>query len=322
MLFLVNLFPLILAWTLVHCNNIGEKLFFLHASPDGGNITLLVMTWTENDDEILPGCEYFTDRDIIDEVLLSPKDSPIRTLSEDEMQSLLGDCREFNLSRRKREVNETMGRALLLDDDDDIKDDVDIEEDVDEWTRRYSRRRGPRRQTGNRRSKPERRLNSTRTTTIAITTESPTTLGYDGLPILFPGTKWCGAGAVAHNFSDLGRYGDTDSCCRAHDLCNDTLAPGETRNNLTNESRFTKLCCRCDDEFYNCLQNANSLAANAIGNMYFNILKRECYAVDHPFTKTCKNHLTLLKITCLEYERNTTAPKILQWIKPKRYTRS
>ncbi|XP_035222173.1 GATA zinc finger domain-containing protein 14-like isoform X2 [Stegodyphus dumicola] len=108
--------------------------------------------------------------------------------------------------------------------------------------------------------------------TSAKDTEDPyntitTTEGYNGWPVIFPGTKWCGAGDLAKDYDDLGMNEDSDRCCRAHDLCNDTLAPGATKNNLTNTSPFTKF----------------------------------------------------FKLSCKEYERDTSAPMVYQWVSAKRY---
>lgn len=33
-------------------------------------------------------------------------------------------------------------------------------------------------------------------------------------------------GSIAAEYSDVGRYADEDRCCREHDLCPNTLAPG------------------------------------------------------------------------------------------------
>lgn len=145
------------------------------------------------------------------------------------------------------------------------------------------------------------------------------TEGGSGVLIL-PGTNWCGAGHRAKEIQDLGFNEDTDQCCRAHDLCDDNLASGETRNNLTNDSSFTKLNCQCDQEFYECLEKVDSVVSNTVGRLYFNVLGRECYTYDHPYT-VCKTHKIFLRAMCKEYEKDTSAPKVWQWVAPRRYTR-
>ncbi|GBM90199.1 Phospholipase A2 [Araneus ventricosus] len=137
--------------------------------------------------------------------------------------------------------------------------------------------------------------------------------------VIFPGTKWCGAGDKAKTDDDLGFHQDTDRCCRAHDKCDDLIEGGGTKHNLTNKSPFTKLNCKCDDEFYDCLKRVNSVTSNTIGNTYFNVLKRPCYYYDYPLTKKCKKYRTFLKLKCVEYEKNTKVPKIWQWRSAKRY---
>ncbi|KAG8177245.1 hypothetical protein JTE90_028700 [Oedothorax gibbosus] len=143
----------------------------------------------------------------------------------------------------------------------------------------------------------------------------------DGWNIIYPGTKWCGPGDRAKNDDDLGYHEDTDRCCRAHDKCDDLMAGGETKNNLTNKSPFTALSCKCDNHFYECLSRISSLTSNTVGNAYFNVLRRPCYEENYPFSKKCKKYRTFrcLKLTCLEYERDTSKPKVYQWVKAKIY---
>ncbi|KAM7315558.1 hypothetical protein ISCGN_005341 [Ixodes scapularis] len=57
--------------------------------------------------------------------------------------------------------------------------------------------------------------------------------------LIFPGTKWCGAGDVAKNYDDLGRERATDVCCRDHDHAPDSLAPFETEHGITNVMLYT-----------------------------------------------------------------------------------
>ncbi|XP_029155237.1 uncharacterized protein LOC114928305 [Nylanderia fulva] len=99
---------------------------------------------------------------------------------------------------------------------------------------------------------------------------------YTGLAI-FPGTKWCGAGNIAKNESDLGRSNETDACCRAHDNCKSDILAGCTLENLINNGHFTRSACICDHAFYDCLAKVGSISSEIIGNTYFNILGPQCY---------------------------------------------
>ena len=61
----------------------------------------------------------------------------------------------------------------------------------------------------------------------------------DGI-VIFPGTKWCGAGNIAASYEDLGVNRETDKCCRVHDHCPTYIRSGETKYNLTNRSLFAR----------------------------------------------------------------------------------
>lgn len=76
-----------------------------------------------------------------------------------------------------------------------------------------------------------------------------------GLGFIYPGTKWCGPGTTAIDFNDLGRRTEEDKCCREHDHCANTLAPGECRRGLCNRHTITRSHCDCDARFRRCLQN-------------------------------------------------------------------
>ncbi|GFQ79459.1 phospholipase A2 [Trichonephila clavata] len=135
--------------------------------------------------------------------------------------------------------------------------------------------------------------------------------------MVLPGTKWCGPGDVAENFDDLGYFEDVDRCCRAHDICDDIIEAGQTKYNLTNDSPFTMLSCKCDFEFYDCLSAIDTITSNTMGNTYFNVFQKYCYGLDYP--KKCKRFYPLLNDFCMEYETDFTTEMIYQWIPPKEY---
>ncbi|KAH8023123.1 hypothetical protein HPB51_010907 [Rhipicephalus microplus] len=102
--------------------------------------------------------------------------------------------------------------------------------------------------------------------------------------VIFPGTKWCGAGDVAKNYDDLGKASDTDRCCREHDHSQDNIPPFGTKHNITNYLPYTMTECTYDKQFFNCLQNVSSLASVTLA----------------PF---------LLKNPCVDEEPDTSKPK-------------
>lgn len=69
-------------------------------------------------------------------------------------------------------------------------------------------------------------------------------------------------GNIAKEHSDVGRYADEDRCCREHDLCPNTLSPGECKRGLCNNQKFTRSHCDCDAKFRRCLQGLNTGNSN------------------------------------------------------------
>uniref|UniRef100_A0A8D8AQ64 Phospholipase A2 n=2 Tax=Culex pipiens TaxID=7175 RepID=A0A8D8AQ64_CULPI len=103
-----------------------------------------------------------------------------------------------------------------------------------------------------------------------------------GLGFIYPGTKWCGPGDIAANYSDVGRYADEDRCCREHDMCPNILLPGECRRGLCNRGTFTRSHCDCDARFRRCLQNLNTETSNTLGAVFFNVVQVTCFSERRP----------------------------------------
>ncbi|KAK6190840.1 hypothetical protein SNE40_002617 [Patella caerulea] len=97
--------------------------------------------------------------------------------------------------------------------------------------------------------------------------------------LIYPGTKWCGAGNISSNYSDLGEHAETDSCCREHDYCPDYILPFNTKHGLTNYGLISKSHCDCDNTFYNCLKATTEKAGSEVGYLFFNILEMQCFTV-------------------------------------------
>ncbi|XP_042901899.1 uncharacterized protein [Parasteatoda tepidariorum] len=264
---LVTCFILGACWLLVQSSIVEDKIFIFQKSDAENNKKVLVVTWPYEDDdnEDAMGCEVFTNPQLIEEVIKASKGELIRTPSEDDLQEIIKECTEIS-RRRRRETGSLVKRFVA-------------------WKRNRNSRKI---ESERGRDKNRNPNNSSENSTESDNSEDI----QHSLPVIFPGTKWCGSGDLAKSYDDLGIHRDTDLCCRAHDVCNDTMAPGETKNNLTNDSPFTKLSCQCDYDFYDCLEKVNSMTSNTVGNMYFNLLKRDCYAEDYPVTKKCKKYKT------------------------------
>ncbi|OAD60987.1 hypothetical protein WN48_01054 [Eufriesea mexicana] len=107
------------------------------------------------------------------------------------------------------------------------------------------------------------------------------------IQIIFPGTKWCGSGNVAENPNELGKYNQTDACCRTHDMCPDLMSSGESKHGLTNKAFYTRLSCSCDDTFLLCLRKSKDGMGGTVGRMYFDLLGTQCFRLDYPIVR-CK----------------------------------
>nr|AZL90156.1 phospholipase 2 [Spodoptera exigua] len=138
------------------------------------------------------------------------------------------------------------------------------------------------------------------------------TLFKQRISLIFPGTKWCGAGNVADNYDDLGEEKEADMCCREHDNCPDLIPGGETKHNLTNDAFYTRLSCACDEKFLTCLRSANTKVARYIGLIYFDGLQTKCYREDYPVIKCIKKG-GWFKTKCVQYSYDKSGEKIYQW---------
>lgn len=123
------------------------------------------------------------------------------------------------------------------------------------------------------------------TSTSAIA--SITDLFKDKVKAIYPGTLWCGGGNQARSEREVGLFRNTDICCKAHDKCPSFIEAGEEFKGLKNNGLFTRSHCECDQNFYNCLKNIDSLVSNKIGYTYFNILRPKCFRKQYRI-KGCK----------------------------------
>jgi len=100
---------------------------------------------------------------------------------------------------------------------------------------------------------------------------------------LYEGTRWCGPNNNARSYFDIGKLGDLDRCCRAHDYC----PYFQQSFSLSNLTPLTKSACACDSAFFDCLLAVNSKDANKVGNIFFNSNAVKCVQLKHHFK--CKD---------------------------------
>ncbi|XP_020508604.2 group 3 secretory phospholipase A2 [Labrus bergylta] len=112
---------------------------------------------------------------------------------------------------------------------------------------------------------------------------------------IVPGTLWCGSGNKAPSFDDLGVFSDTDSCCREHDQCKDTILSFHSQFGVFNSNIFTMSHCDCDNKFRRCLMEANDSIADVVGYTFFNLLKMHCFEFSHRLQCTQRNWFGMCK---------------------------
>lgn len=63
--------------------------------------------------------------------------------------------------------------------------------------------------------------------------QAPHAISRRDLDLIYPGTKWCGAGNDAATYDDLGTAEEVDMCCREHDHCDMFIEAGQSKYGLT-----------------------------------------------------------------------------------------
>ncbi|KAM6975355.1 group 3 secretory phospholipase A2 [Tautogolabrus adspersus] len=112
---------------------------------------------------------------------------------------------------------------------------------------------------------------------------------------IVPGTLWCGSGNKALSYEDLGVFADTDSCCREHDQCKDTILSFHSQFGVFNSNIFTMSHCDCDHKFRRCLMEANDSIADVVGYTFFNLLKMHCFEFSQRLQCTQRNWFGMCK---------------------------
>ncbi|KAF2889210.1 hypothetical protein ILUMI_16963 [Ignelater luminosus] len=129
------------------------------------------------------------------------------------------------------------------------------------------------------------------------------------MKIIFPGTLFCGQDNIAKSPEQLGLFNDTDSCCRDHDHCEQSIPAGEKKYGLSNTGLFTRSHCDCDTKFYNCLKKTDSIISNKIGFTFFSVLGPQCFKLDYPQTDCNEKSWG----RCVSYGFNEKQEKKMQW---------
>ncbi|KAM3874233.1 group 3 secretory phospholipase A2 [Diretmus argenteus] len=114
---------------------------------------------------------------------------------------------------------------------------------------------------------------------------------------IVPGTLWCGSGNKAPSYSDLGTFAETDSCCREHDQCKDTILSFQSNFGVFNSNIFTMSHCDCDNRFRTCLEEANDSISDVVGYTFFNLLKMHCFEFSHTLQCVERNWFGMCKQT-------------------------
>ncbi|KAK4878717.1 hypothetical protein RN001_011223 [Aquatica leii] len=119
---------------------------------------------------------------------------------------------------------------------------------------------------------------------------------------IYPGTKWCGPGAIADNYTDLGTHRREDMCCREHDHCPQYIERGECKQGICNKSSYTRRC----------LQNVNSETANTIGAIFFNVVQVICFRQRSPCSE----------LQSLSSSSSSSSDQCMEFTKAQRYVAS
>ncbi|XP_059894492.1 group 3 secretory phospholipase A2 [Gadus macrocephalus] len=114
---------------------------------------------------------------------------------------------------------------------------------------------------------------------------------------IVPGTLWCGSGNKAPSYADLGAFTGTDSCCREHDHCQETILSFQNKFGVFNTNIFTMSHCDCDNRFHSCLRNANDSISDVVGKVFFNMLQMNCFELSYTVICMERNWFGMCKAT-------------------------
>ncbi|XP_076058568.1 uncharacterized protein LOC143035584 [Oratosquilla oratoria] len=128
----------------------------------------------------------------------------------------------------------------------------------------------------------------------------------------FPQTKWCGPGYDSSYYHQLGGNFGADRCCRQHDLrCPYYIEAFQKKYGVVNWSIGTINHCACDERFRSCLKVARSAPADMIGNIFFNVVKTQCFVLKKE--KVCKKSSWWSRCDKYGYERRAVLREPIPW---------
>ncbi|KAM4634587.1 group 3 secretory phospholipase A2 [Polymixia lowei] len=133
---------------------------------------------------------------------------------------------------------------------------------------------------------------------------------------IVPGTLWCGSGNKAPSYADLGVFAETDSCCREHDQCKDTILSFQSNFGVFNSHIFTMSHCDCDNRFHSCLMEANDSISDVVGYTFFNLLKMYCFEFTRKLQCTQRNWFGMCKESTMSLYAEVHPPTNYESIKP------
>lgn len=73
-----------------------------------------------------------------------------------------------------------------------------------------------------------------------------------------------------------GWFARLNRCCIDHENCDKFIPAKSDKFGFKNDKEYTIYDCKCDDGFSECLKYADSHTADAVGDLYFNVLKMPC----------------------------------------------
>lgn len=102
---------------------------------------------------------------------------------------------------------------------------------------------------------------------------------------------------------ERGWFGRLNRCCIDHENCDKFIAAKSERFGFKNEKDYTIYDCKCDDSFAECLKYADSHTADAVGDLYFNVLKMPCINFGDSANDTSTDDKLMEKVDKLVEER-------------------